>query len=38
MLSLHFPNDGWNLWSYEDDAFRIAKNILNASLMTPYLK
>lgn len=38
MLTLFYPDDGWNIWSYSNNAFKIVKNTLNASLIFPYLK
>ncbi|CAD8063529.1 unnamed protein product [Paramecium sonneborni] len=37
ILTLAFPLDGWNLWTYKDGAFRIAKNLLNMILIFPYV-
>ncbi|CAK66035.1 unnamed protein product (macronuclear) [Paramecium tetraurelia] len=36
-LTLAFPLDGWNLWTYKDGAFRMTKNLLNMFLIFPYV-
>lgn len=37
MLALIYPEDGWNFWSYTDNGLRILKNLLNITLIFPYL-
>ncbi|CAD8128287.1 unnamed protein product [Paramecium sonneborni] len=37
ILTLAFPIDGWNLWTYKDGALRMTKNLLNMILIFPYI-
>lgn len=38
MLALLYPEDGWNIWSYSNNIINILKNLLNISLLIPYIK